>query len=100
MQSGATESSSPQDVIPGKFFGRRRANRWHGPNRVSERIHKIASGRCPACKTAKPHSVHEVLTRLKDLPGSSFAASSIRKEFRFSSYLSGLEFACALGRIA
>lgn len=37
---------------------------------------------------------------MRDLPGWSVQSDSILKEFRFKSYLSGLDFACAVGRIA
>ena len=37
---------------------------------------------------------------MKDFPGWSLHAGSIQKEFRFKSYLVGLEFAYAIGKIA
>jgi len=37
---------------------------------------------------------------LKDLPGWVLLSGSIQKEFRFKSYLGGLDFAYSLGKIA
>ena len=37
---------------------------------------------------------------LKDLPGWTLKNGSIEKEFRFKSYLAGLDFAYAVGKIA
>jgi 4a-hydroxytetrahydrobiopterin dehydratase len=37
---------------------------------------------------------------LKDLPGWTLGEGLIEKEFRFKSYLSGLDFAYAVGRAA
>ncbi len=37
---------------------------------------------------------------MKDLPGWSLQSGSIQKEFRFKSYLAGLEFAYGMGKIA
>ena len=67
---------------------------------VGSRILELASSKCVPCKTAIPLSEIEVLERLKDLPKWTFQSSSIQKEFRFKSYLSGLEFAYALGKVA
>lgn len=67
---------------------------------VGSRILVLASSKCVPCQTAIPLSEIEVLERLKDLPGWALQAGSIQKEFRFKSYLSGLEFAYALGKVA
>ena len=69
-------------------------------NCVGSRILELASSKCVPCKTAIPLSETEVLERLKDLPRWTFQSRSIQKEFRFKSYLSGLEFAYALGKVA
>ncbi len=45
-------------------------------------------------------TVNEVETSLRDLVGWQSLNGSIRKEFRFKSYLAGLEFAYAIGKIA
>ena len=67
---------------------------------VSEQILETAASKCVPCDRAKPFTAIEANERLKDFPGWSIRSGSIEKEFRFKSYLSGLEFACALGRIA
>lgn len=67
---------------------------------VGSRISELASSKCVPCKTAVPLSEVEVLERLNDLPGWAFQSGSIQKEFRFKSYLTGLEFAYALGKVA
>ncbi len=65
-----------------------------------EGIHRSASGKCVPCKDTKPFTVDEANERLKDLPGWFLQSGSIRKEFRFKSYLAGLDFAYSLGKIA
>ena len=60
----------------------------------------MASGSCVPCNDAKPFALEEASERLKALPGWVLQSGSIRKEFRFKSYLGGLDFAYALGRIA
>ena len=67
---------------------------------IAERVRIIASGKCAPCKDAVPYTVEEASERLGDLSGWSLQSGSIWKEFRFKSYLSGLEFAYSLGRIA
>ncbi len=61
---------------------------------------RLASGKCVPCNDAKPFTVEEATERLKDLPGWVMQSDSILKEFRFKSYVAGLEFAYSLGRIA
>lgn len=63
-------------------------------------IRLMASKKCGPCKDAVPFNSEEAAERLNELPGWALQSGSIRKEFRFKSYLSGLEFACSLGRIA
>ena len=67
---------------------------------ITEGIRRLASGRCVPCNDAKPFTVEEASERLKDLPGWVLQSGSIQKEFRFKSYLDGLEFAYSLGKIA
>ena len=67
---------------------------------TSDAIRLMASRKCGPCKNAVPFSVDEASERLKELPGWVLQSGSLKKEFRFKSYLTGLEFACSLGRIA
>ncbi len=67
---------------------------------ISDTIRLMASRKCCPCKDAVPFSVEEAAERLKELPGWVLQSGSIRKEFRFKSYLSGIDFTCSLGRIA
>src|SRR5436853_5830686 len=67
---------------------------------VSEGIRRLASGKVDPCNDAKPFTVAESTKRLKDLPGWILQSESIQKEFRFKSYLAGLDFAYSLGKIA
>ena len=67
---------------------------------IADRIRMIASRRCVPCKDAVPFTVDEASERLADFSGWSLQSGSIQKEFRFKSYVSGLEFAYSLGKIA
>jgi 4a-hydroxytetrahydrobiopterin dehydratase len=67
---------------------------------ISDKIWLLASRKCGPCKDAVPFTVDEASERLKELLGWVLQSGSLRKEFRFKSYLTGLEFACSLGRIA
>lgn len=67
---------------------------------LSERIQSLASEKCVPCVDAEPFAVRDASERVKDLPGWVLRSASIQKEFRFRSYLEGLDFACSLGRIA
>ncbi len=67
---------------------------------LSEQIHRLASGKCVPCIDAEPFAVDKASERVKDLPGWVLQSGSIQKEFRFKSYLGGLEFAYSLGKIA
>ncbi len=60
----------------------------------------LAAKRCVPCKGASPMTKKEAEMVLRDLSGWSLAQASIEKEFRFKSYLAGLEFAYSIGRIA
>ena len=66
----------------------------------AEYIRRLASRKVVPCNDAKPFSVEEATERLKDLPGWILQSGAIQKEFRFKSYLAGLDFAYSLGRIA
>jgi len=65
-----------------------------------EAIRRLASGKVVPCNDAKPFTVEEANARLKDLPGWVLQSDSIQKDFRFKSYLAGLDFAYSLGKIA
>ena len=67
---------------------------------VTEAIRRLAAGRCVPCDDAKPFTVAEARECLKDLPGWVLQSGSIQREFRFKSYLEGLDFAYSLGKIA
>ena len=67
---------------------------------VTEGIRRLASDRCVPCNDAKPFSVEEATKRLKGLPGWILQLGTIQREFRFKSYLEGLDFAYSLGKIA
>ena len=47
-----------------------------------------------------PSNAEEVREALNALPGWAMKGGSIEKEFRFKSYLAGLDFAHSIGRIA
>jgi 4a-hydroxytetrahydrobiopterin dehydratase len=64
-----------------------------------DRIRRIASEKCIPRRDAIPFNMDEANCRLKDLPGWSLQSDSMEKEFRFKSYLSGLEFVYAVGEI-
>lgn len=67
---------------------------------ISDRIRQQASGKCGPCENVKPFTIEEARERLEDLPGWILESSSIQKEFRFKSYLGGLDFAYSVGKIA
>jgi len=67
---------------------------------VAEGRRRLASGSCVPCNDAKPFTAEEAREWLKDLPGWSLESGSIRKEFRFKSYLGGLNFAYSVGKTA
>lgn len=67
---------------------------------MGEQVLRLASEKIVDCSDAKPFAVEAAKERLKDLPGWVFLSNSIQKEFRFKSYLRGLDFAYSLGKIA
>jgi 4a-hydroxytetrahydrobiopterin dehydratase len=67
---------------------------------LTDGIRRLASGKCVPCNDAKPFTVAEASERLKDLPGWVLQSGSIQKEFRFKSYLAGLDFAYSVGKVA
>ncbi len=63
-------------------------------------VDELASQHCVPCEGAKPFAVDEVSEALKPLPGWTLKDTAIEKEFRFKSYLAGLDFAYSVGKIA
>src|SRR5207249_11743186 len=66
----------------------------------AEGTRRLACRSCVPCNDAKPFTAEEAREWLKDLTGWSLESGSIRKEFRFKSYLGGLNFAYSLGKTA
>ena len=61
----------------------------------------LANRRCVPCDDNIPQmSRKEAQKYLKEIPGWKLAGNSIVKEFKFRSYLRGLEFAYSLGKTA
>lgn len=56
--------------------------------------------KCKPCEKTDRLSSEEINALLTKLPGWALKENVIEKEFRFKSYLSGLNFACAIGKIA
>ena len=67
---------------------------------MSGAIRDLVSKNCVPCKGAKPMTVEEAGLVLRDLLGWSLDNAAIMKEFRFKSYLAGLDFSYAMGKIA
>ncbi len=63
-------------------------------------LNDMAARTCVPCKGTKPMTRQEAELALRGLPGWTLFNSSIEKEFRFKSYLGGLDFAYALGKTA
>ena len=63
-------------------------------------IDVLASQHCVPCEGARPFTVDEASEALKPLPGWTIKDGAIEKEFRFKTYLAGLDFAYSLGKIA
>ena len=64
------------------------------------KIDLLASKSCVPCKGTTPMSKLEAERILQDLPGWSLTDGAIEKVFRFKTYLDGLDFAYALGKVA
>lgn len=69
-------------------------------DKINHDLHHLASQKIVPCKDTAPFTDDEVAERLKALPGWSLQGVSIWKRFRFKSYLSGLDFANKVGRLA
>ena len=63
-------------------------------------IQELAARNCEPCEGTKPLTRGEVALSLHSLPGWTLRDNTIEKEFRFGSYLDGLDFACGVGRVA
>jgi 4a-hydroxytetrahydrobiopterin dehydratase len=63
-------------------------------------LEKLASETCFERKGIPPMARQEAEQLLRTLPGWILLDGSIEKEFRFKSYLDGLEFAYSVGKIA
>jgi 4a-hydroxytetrahydrobiopterin dehydratase len=67
---------------------------------MSQELRALASKNCVPCSGIDPLSEAEAQKFLRDLPGWSMDPGRIWREFRFKSYLDGLEFAHNVGLIA
>jgi 4a-hydroxytetrahydrobiopterin dehydratase len=67
---------------------------------VSDAIQKLASGHCVRCDSSKLIANGDAVRTLEDLPGWVLGTGRLEKEFRFKSYLAGLQFAYSIGKIA
>ena len=63
-------------------------------------ISEIAAKHCVPCKGTTPLTEEEAKRLLEGLPEWVQGDGSIQKAFRFKSYLGGLDFAYAVGKIA
>ena len=61
---------------------------------------ELAAQDCVPCRGIPPLSQEEAKVALQELPGWTMANGAIQKDFRFASYIAGLDFACAVGRMA
>ena len=82
------------------FFQARRVVMPRSKEKIGSEIEKLASGTCKPCKGVDPLTAEESKDALKDLHDWTLKNGSIEKEFRFKSYLAGLDFAYAVGKIA
>ena len=67
---------------------------------VGMSLSELASKRCVPCKGASPFSPQEASVNLASLPGWRHEDGTIEREFRFKSYLAGLDFAYAVGKLS
>jgi 4a-hydroxytetrahydrobiopterin dehydratase len=68
--------------------------------RINLTIEELASGHCAPCVNVKAFTVDEADKALAPLSGWVIRDGAIEKEFRFKSYLAGLDFAYSIGKIA
>ncbi len=67
---------------------------------ISDAILKLSSGHCVRCDGSKLIANADALRTLRDLPGWVLGTGRIEKQFRFKSYVAGLQFAYSIGKIA
>lgn len=63
-------------------------------------IEELASRDCVPCKGTQPLSLQQARSYLVTVPEWKLLEGTIEREYRFKSYLAGLEFACAIGKLA
>ncbi len=63
-------------------------------------IEQLASQHCAPCVGVKPFTFEEARDALKSLSEWILKDGAIEREFRFKSYLEGLDFAHSVGKIA
>lgn len=64
------------------------------------KLTELASQNCVPCAGIPSLSSDEAKIMLQALPGWSLASRAIQKDFQFPSYVRGLDFANAVGKIA
>jgi 4a-hydroxytetrahydrobiopterin dehydratase len=64
------------------------------------RIDDLALDHCAPCAGVRPLTIDEATEALKPFSGWIIKGGTIQKEFRFKSYLAGLDFAYSVGKIA
>ena len=70
------------------------------PSTVDLVLQELANRNCRSCKGIPPISAEEAQQSIKSLPGWKLLASGIEKEYKFKTYLEGLDFANKIGHIA
>lgn len=63
-------------------------------------LRELAAKNCQPCKNTSPMSQEEATGLVKGLRGWALDRNSIEKEFRFESYMAGLDFAYSIGELA
>lgn len=61
---------------------------------------ELSQEKCKPCETTDRLNAEEIRVFLTRLPTWSLKENTIEKEFRFKSYLWGLDFAYAIGKLA
>jgi 4a-hydroxytetrahydrobiopterin dehydratase len=61
---------------------------------------EMSQEKCRPCEKTDRLGVEEIKILLTKLPGWTLRENTIEREFLFKSYLSGLDFACVMGKIA
>ena len=67
---------------------------------MSKEIDELARGKCKPCRTTDRLSETQIRDLLKNLKGWTLRDVTIEREFRFGSYLEGLDFAYSMGKLA